>query len=332
MFERVRRVIRKIHPTEPSFTEDGRDKASTIVRLAALLHDGGDAPFSHPAEDVMPQIAGQKRRYDHEDDSSAIIKHFFQGVINRHPENVHGVTADEICAFLGNDGLPAQFLFWRELLCVTSSGATSIQSSWIPGAPSAAGPSLSSNGFQLACSSVTATPPAHSLSWPRLRPCSLPPHSLLARDADTLRDAIPQEDRVVHRPGHRRSRPAANAATVPTPVSARARNCLPRFVPFTCPFTGPKLRLIAPASIFSVVPSGICNLWKRIPTKPDRPVLCKSPSALMPPTRWLPKSATGAVPASWHSMDRGTVALSIPLGVAAPARRNQSQSWGAMRR
>jgi HD superfamily phosphohydrolase len=116
MFERVRRVIEEIHPTEPSFTEDDLDKAGTIVRLAALLHDVGHAPFSHAAEDVMPQVAGQKRRYDHEDYSSAIIKHFFEDVINRHPENVHGVTADEICAFLKNDGLPAQILFWREII------------------------------------------------------------------------------------------------------------------------------------------------------------------------------------------------------------------------
>jgi hypothetical protein len=116
MFEQVKSTIERIKPGEPSFTADDLDKARAMVRLAALLHDVGHAPFSHAGEDVMPSIAGKKKRYDHEDYSAAIIKHFFADVIDNHPDNVHKITSDELCAFLGHGTLPRNMLFWRELI------------------------------------------------------------------------------------------------------------------------------------------------------------------------------------------------------------------------
>jgi HD superfamily phosphohydrolase len=116
MFERIRTVIEEFKPSEPSFTKDDLDKARVMVRLAALLHDVGHAPFSHAGEDVMPFVPGKKKRYDHENYSAAIIEHFFADVIENDKENVHGVTAKELCAFLKKNALPAQLLIWRELI------------------------------------------------------------------------------------------------------------------------------------------------------------------------------------------------------------------------
>ncbi len=116
MFNQVRSEIERLQPSNPSFTKDDLDRAEVMVRLAALLHDVGHAPFSHAGEDVMPQSPGKRKRFDHEDYSAAIIRHFFADVINNHPDNVHRITAEELCAFLGHGKPPKNMLFWRELV------------------------------------------------------------------------------------------------------------------------------------------------------------------------------------------------------------------------
>ncbi|HEY6343100.1 MAG TPA: HD domain-containing protein [Bryobacteraceae bacterium] len=87
-----------------------------MVRLAALLHDIGHAPFSHAGEDVMPSLPGKKKRFDHEDYSAAIIRRLFAEVIDNHPDNLHKITTEELCAFLGQGRPPKNMLFWRELI------------------------------------------------------------------------------------------------------------------------------------------------------------------------------------------------------------------------
>ena len=116
MFRQIRAEIERIKPGNALFSSDDLDKAEAMLRLAALLHDVGHAPFSHAGEDVMPTIAGQKKRYDHEDYTAALISHFFADVIKNHPQNVHGISVEELCAFLGHGNPPRNMLFWRELV------------------------------------------------------------------------------------------------------------------------------------------------------------------------------------------------------------------------
>jgi hypothetical protein len=42
--------------------------------------------------------------------------HLFADIMENDRENVHGVSAKELCAFLKKNALPAQLLIWRELI------------------------------------------------------------------------------------------------------------------------------------------------------------------------------------------------------------------------
>jgi len=118
MFDQLRPVLESPEVTEPKFSKDELDRARVIVRLAALTHDVGHCPFSHAGEEVMPFKGAGEKRYKHEEYSSGLIRHQLAEVINGHPDNHMGVTAEEICDFLSkNDkNLSAQVLFWRPLI------------------------------------------------------------------------------------------------------------------------------------------------------------------------------------------------------------------------
>ncbi len=82
----------------------GVDRYRKIIRLAALLHDIGHAPFSHTGENLMPvKDTETKRRYDHEEYSVAIIKRYFRDIIEEHPINAnYQIKAEEVTALLGD--------------------------------------------------------------------------------------------------------------------------------------------------------------------------------------------------------------------------------------
>lgn len=84
--------------------ERGIDRYRKIIRLAALLHDVGHAPFSHAGEELMPlKDAVTNKKYDHEEYSIAIIKKYFKDIIENHPINAnYRITVEEVTALLGD--------------------------------------------------------------------------------------------------------------------------------------------------------------------------------------------------------------------------------------
>lgn len=82
-----------------------------IIRLAALLHDVGHAPFSHAGEGSMPLLPcehfryenNKNNRYEHEDYSIAAIKYIFKDYIQNHRlGEALGIKVEDITALLGD--------------------------------------------------------------------------------------------------------------------------------------------------------------------------------------------------------------------------------------
>lgn len=89
-----------------------------MIRLAALLHDIGHAPFSHAAEELMPQRKNNgTSRYTHEDYTIGILNHAMRDVIENHPQNKknYGLTVEDITDFF-QDTPRGENLFWRQLI------------------------------------------------------------------------------------------------------------------------------------------------------------------------------------------------------------------------
>jgi len=98
-----------------------------IIRLAALLHDIGHAPFSHAGEESMPLLPsnhpkyelGDSKRYEHEDYSIAIIRYLCKDIIEKHPFGEElGIKVDEVTALLGDESVqPTRpTILWKELI------------------------------------------------------------------------------------------------------------------------------------------------------------------------------------------------------------------------
>lgn len=102
-------------------TQNNLERPRKIIRLAALLHDVGHAPFSHSGEDSMPFIipTTKESRYEHEDYSIASVKFLFRDLIEKHPfvENL-GIKAEDVTALLGDQTvLPTRTsVIWKELI------------------------------------------------------------------------------------------------------------------------------------------------------------------------------------------------------------------------
>lgn len=124
MFDIISKKYGDFLLNEYGINQNGLDRARKIVRLAALLHDVGHAPFSHAAEDLFPFREGkEKKRYKHEDYSVAIIEQKFSDLINNHPGSInHGIFVSDVTELLGQSGSlstdvrAALSLFWKELI------------------------------------------------------------------------------------------------------------------------------------------------------------------------------------------------------------------------
>jgi len=121
-------IVRDKYNLERLFLQsDGLSRTRKIVRLAALLHDIGHAPFSHSGEESMPFIASEHpgykfnkgKRYEHEDYSIAIVKLLFQDLIEQHPlSDSLGIKVAEITSLLGDQSVPPTrtSIIWKELI------------------------------------------------------------------------------------------------------------------------------------------------------------------------------------------------------------------------
>ncbi len=88
MFETLERK-HCLKPYAPDEEDIGR--AKQILRITALLHDVGHAPFSHASEthDLMPM--------PHEEFSCRIIRDEYSSLLDDSKLNPYGITASEVC-------------------------------------------------------------------------------------------------------------------------------------------------------------------------------------------------------------------------------------------
>lgn len=99
------------------YDEDGLGRDRKLVRLAALLHDVGHAPFSHSAEELFPTRGRGLGKYTHEDYSAAIIRNELRSAIEDHPLNANrGFKADNVAALIEGGTAAGRAVFWRDLV------------------------------------------------------------------------------------------------------------------------------------------------------------------------------------------------------------------------
>lgn len=117
MYDAIKERSRQTLETELAYNSDGLGRDRQLVRLAALLHDVGHGPFSHAAEELLPNFNGGEGKYRHEQYSAAIVRSLFRDVIENHPSNAnYGFKADDVASLLEGSSKAKQALFWRDLI------------------------------------------------------------------------------------------------------------------------------------------------------------------------------------------------------------------------
>ncbi len=117
LFDKVKLRSLEILKSELAYDDQGFARDRQIVRLAALLHDTGHAPFSHAGEDVFPTNPKNAKRYKHEEYSSAVIRYELKDVIESHALNQNlEIKANDVASLVdGTSGVGRRAL-WRELI------------------------------------------------------------------------------------------------------------------------------------------------------------------------------------------------------------------------
>lgn len=101
---------------ELAYDQEGLGRDRRLVRLAALLHDMGHAPFSHSSEELLPRKRGAGK-FAHEDYSAAIIRNEVRSAIEDHPLNQNtGFKANDVAALIEGGAAAGRTVFWRDLI------------------------------------------------------------------------------------------------------------------------------------------------------------------------------------------------------------------------
>jgi uncharacterized protein len=87
-----------------------------LIRIAALLHDVGHAPFSHAANAVIPEKSpGVKFKHD-EDYTPAAIRGPLKDDIERSPFNEFDISAEQIAELFEQKRLGGEKAFWKQII------------------------------------------------------------------------------------------------------------------------------------------------------------------------------------------------------------------------
>lgn len=117
LYEGVAQRSADILKSALGYNQDGLNRDRVLVRLAALLHDVGHAPFSHAAEDLLPKNNATGEPYKHERYSAEIVRRYFADVIkNGGAFANYRITAEEVANFLEGKHEAGRALFWRDLI------------------------------------------------------------------------------------------------------------------------------------------------------------------------------------------------------------------------
>jgi uncharacterized protein len=116
LYDSIAKSSNDVLTSELAYNDAGLIRDRQLVRFAALLHDVGHAPFSHGAEDLLPE-QGNGKKYAHEDYSVAIVRTELRDAIEKHPLNGnYGFRADDIAALIEGSSMAKQSVFWRDLV------------------------------------------------------------------------------------------------------------------------------------------------------------------------------------------------------------------------
>ncbi len=118
MYDGIVNSSRAVLEQDLKFDEAGLSRDRILVRLTALLHDVGHSPFSHAAEDLFPQVSEEdRRRYQHEEYSAAIIREKLRDAIEHHPLNDnYRIRADDIANLLEGSSESGRSVIWRDII------------------------------------------------------------------------------------------------------------------------------------------------------------------------------------------------------------------------